>query len=186
MKNRKWDSSFRQLQLHSPLQWQFFITLPYSICYEETAVWSSWPNWALSEEEMSCFWCVHRVPLCSFESLPHSGLLRGPWARGSRVHPTHKHGPGVRESLKRILKKKIPLEIWMGKNKTRGEKGGGGPESFPVIAGSLFLVWREGLEVRAVEDVWTERGWKGAMAEIPRGSSTRLEEASEANLSLAC
>lgn len=125
MKNRKWDSSFRQLQLHSPLQWQFFITLPYSICYEETAVWSSWPNWALSEEEMSCFWCVHRVPLCSFESLPHSGLLRGPWARGSRVHPTHKHGPGVRKSLKRILKQKIPLEIWMGKNKTRGEKGGG-------------------------------------------------------------
>lgn len=135
MKNRKWDSSFRQLQLHSPLQWQFFITLPYSICYEETAVWSSWPNWALSEEEMSCFWCVHRVPLCSFESLPHSGLLRGPWARGSRVHPTHKHGPGVRKSLKRILKQKIPLEIWMGKNKTRGEKGGGGLSPFLLLLG---------------------------------------------------
>ena len=174
-------------QLHSPLQWQFFITSPYSICYEETAVWSSWLNWALFEEEMSCFWCVHWVSLCSFESLPRSGLLRGPWAHRSQVHPPHKHGPGARESLKRFFKKENSSGNLNGEKHNKGGKGeGGGPESFPVIAGSLFLVWREGLEVRAVGDVWTERGWKGAVAEIPRGSSMRLEEASEANLSLAC
>ena len=123
-------------QLHSPLQWQFFITSPYSICYEETAVWSSWLNWALFEEEMSCFWCVHWVSLCSFESLPRSGLLRGPWAHRSRVHPPHKHGPGARESLKRFFKKENSSENLKGEKQKGGGKGeGGGLSPFLLLLG---------------------------------------------------
>ena len=162
-------------QLHSPLQWQFFITSPYSICYEETAVWSSWLNWALFEEEMSCFWCVHWVSLCSFESLPRSGLLRGPWARRSRVHPPHKHGPGARESLKRFFKKENSSGNLNGEKHNKGGKGEGGGA---WVLSCYCWVFMSGVKRRSRgQSGWGCVNWEGLKGSSGWDSQRKLDEA---------
>lgn len=82
----------------------------------------------------------------------------------------HTTPTSVWESFKRFLNRKFLRKFkW---KETEGRKKKGKLESFPVIVRSLFLVWREGLEVRVVGNVRWE-GWKGEMATVIGWDSQR-------------
>lgn len=145
---------------------------------------SSWLKWALFEEEMSCFWCVHWVSLLNI-FLPlllqvHSGLLRGPWTHRSRVHPTHNINQCVRVRPQRFLNRKF-----LRKKCLNGEKR---ENPSPFLFG-LYSWFEERCSRSQWWGVCTERvereKCRPRLADIPRGNSVRLDEASEANLSLA-
>ena len=179
MKNRKWDSSNSYIphyndssSLHRRIA---YVTRRQQYGAAGQTEHSLRRKWAVSDvftESLSVLFKVPLTPDCS----------EGRGLAGSRVHPTHKHGP------QKVFKKENSSVNLNGEKQNKGRKGGGGEPLSPFLLFLGLYSWceEEGLEVITFGDVWTERGWKGAMAEIPRGSSTRLEEASEANLSLAC